>query len=340
MKRYSWQFFYFSALWRLHWAIIHSSAFYIKTDLVEAQKMSGTRGRLISRKFRYWLASANNNLLIRIVGSKWIFPELSVNNSVDSTCFHGSAIIWAANVFLMDLVVPPAVGFCCLGTWRELRFISRLVYSVVLDMSSNSRTKRRLELMREQSLNAQQQKMQDQRSSSSSSNPSSVPGASPPNVSQLSSSSNFGPKSQPIIINQPIRFAGNRLVHLPPQIIHVRQRISPISYKESRFHLLIAHLHRFRLANASHQRCWWAALCHLGSVFSQRQCLAQLIRGELDHLVTPVADSTFSTTIVKVRPWHRCVPRAKWVWVQPARLNRFLAVFWSSILWRTARLSG
>lgn len=28
-------------------------------------------------------------------------------------------------------------------------------------------------------------------------------------------------KSSPIIISQPIRFTGNRLVHLPPQIIHV-----------------------------------------------------------------------------------------------------------------------
>lgn len=31
------------------------------------------------------------------------------------------------------------------------------------------------------------------------------------------------PKSLPVLISQPIRFNGNRLVHLPPQIIHVQQ---------------------------------------------------------------------------------------------------------------------
>lgn len=34
-------------------------------------------------------------------------------------------------------------------------------------------------------------------------------------------SNNGSVKTSPIIISQPVRFSGNRLMHMPPQIIHV-----------------------------------------------------------------------------------------------------------------------
>ena len=36
-----------------------------------------------------------------------------------------------------------------------------------------------------------------------------------------SSSAQTGTRTSPIIISHPIKFSGNKLVHLPPQIIHV-----------------------------------------------------------------------------------------------------------------------
>lgn len=75
----------------------------------------------------------------------------------------------------------------------------------------------RLNLMREQALLQQQNQVYH----SGDSNIESGGGAVPSNGPQQSATINSGKSTQPIIISQPIRFTGNRLIHLPPQIIHV-----------------------------------------------------------------------------------------------------------------------
>lgn len=107
----------------------------------------------------------------------------------------------------------------------------------------NSRTNFRLQLQREQSIQ-EQQKIQSSMNSASAMNAttnnynnvemtdddsnlvsSPIRGSSSPMAIKVSANSANNsrqvPKTLPVIISQPIRFSGNRLVHLPPQIIHV-----------------------------------------------------------------------------------------------------------------------
>uniref|UniRef100_A0A915K2E6 BHLH domain-containing protein n=1 Tax=Romanomermis culicivorax TaxID=13658 RepID=A0A915K2E6_ROMCU len=105
----------------------------------------------------------------------------------------------------------------------------------------NSRTNFRLQLQREQSIQQQQEFSGKTTSPGANSattttistnskkrqsiDESSI--SSPPVTIKMSSTSKMKeiqPKSLPVIISQPIRFNGNRLVHLPPQIIHVQQQ--------------------------------------------------------------------------------------------------------------------
>lgn len=105
----------------------------------------------------------------------------------------------------------------------------------------NSRTNFRLQLQREQSIQEQQKMQSSVNSNTATSNnysdniemadeaclssPIRVTNSSPMSIKVSSNSSlsnsNNAPKTLPVIISQPIRFSGNRLVHLPPQIIHV-----------------------------------------------------------------------------------------------------------------------
>uniref|UniRef100_A0A914W5M4 Uncharacterized protein n=1 Tax=Plectus sambesii TaxID=2011161 RepID=A0A914W5M4_9BILA len=87
----------------------------------------------------------------------------------------------------------------------------------------SSRTGLRLQLMREQTMQQDQQLPK----SSSSSKPVNIRSSGGRTHSSSSggtsgSSAQAGnSRTSPIIISHPIKFTGNKLVHLPPQIIHV-----------------------------------------------------------------------------------------------------------------------